>query len=219
MMRYCPKCQKDETRDECKYGEKYWDMYSLPMSLGKKYTPNTPHPGNMPEGYDHEYSMARSELSTIISAAKRLRKKMKGEGNIEAWVQSKITKAADYISSVRDYLQFEDDYDYEDAGSEYDDEEYDDEDEMEVEDYLASMTSEDFEVAPELKEIFEEIDGLKKKAEKSGISYSILKQVYNRGMAAWQTGHRPGTTAQQWAFARVNSFITKGKGTWGGYLS
>ena len=35
-------------------------------------------------------------------------------------------------------------------------------------------------------------------------------------MAAWKTGHRPGTTPQQWAFARVNSFITKGKGTWGG---
>jgi len=34
-------------------------------------------------------------------------------------------------------------------------------------------------------------------------------------MAAWKTGHRPGTTPQQWAFARVNSFITKGKGTWG----
>jgi hypothetical protein len=34
-------------------------------------------------------------------------------------------------------------------------------------------------------------------------------------MAAWKTGHRPGTTPQQWAFARVNSFITKGSGTWG----
>ena len=62
----------------------------------------------------------------------------------------------------------------------------------------------------------EAIEGLKKKAEKSGISYSILKKVYDRGMAAYKTGHRPGTTAQQWAFARVNSFITKGKGTWGG---
>lgn len=57
----------------------------------------------------------------------------------------------------------------------------------------------------------EKIAGLVKKAEKSGISYSILKQVYNRGMAAWKTGHRPGTTPQQWAFARVNSFITGGK--------
>lgn len=55
------------------------------------------------------------------------------------------------------------------------------------------------------------IAGLVKKAEKSGISYGILKQVYNRGMAAWKTGHRPGTTPQQWAFARVNSFLTGGK--------
>ena len=60
-----------------------------------------------------------------------------------------------------------------------------------------------------------QIAGLVKKAEKSGIPYGILKQVYNRGMAAWKSGHRPGATPQQWAFARVNSFITKGKGTWG----
>ena len=56
----------------------------------------------------------------------------------------------------------------------------------------------------------EKIKGLVKKAEKSGISYGILKKVYDRGMAAWRTGHRPGTTPQQWAFARVNSFITGG---------
>jgi len=62
----------------------------------------------------------------------------------------------------------------------------------------------------------EKIAGLVKKADKSGIAYSILKQVYNRGMAAWRTGHRPGTTPQQWAMARVNSFVTKSKGTWGG---
>ena len=64
--------------------------------------------------------------------------------------------------------------------------------------------------------IEEKIEGLKDKAAKSGISYGTLKKVYDRGMAAWKTGHRPGTTPQQWAFARVNSFITKGKGTWGG---
>jgi len=58
-------------------------------------------------------------------------------------------------------------------------------------------------------------EGLKKKAEKSGMPLSILRQVYNRGIAAWKTGHRPGTTPQQWGFARVNSFITKSSGTWG----
>ena len=55
------------------------------------------------------------------------------------------------------------------------------------------------------------IAGLVKKAQESGISYGTLKKVYDRGMAAWKTGHRPGTTPQQWAFARVNSYITKGK--------
>lgn len=53
---------------------------------------------------DHEHSMARSELSAIENGVKRLKKKMKGEGNIEAWVQSKITRAADYIDSAADYL-------------------------------------------------------------------------------------------------------------------
>ena len=49
--------------------------------------------------------MARSELSTIVTAAKRLRKKIgKNEGNLEAWVQSKITKAADYIDTAADYI-------------------------------------------------------------------------------------------------------------------
>ena len=54
---------------------------------------------------DHEYSMIRSELSTIRNAVHRLQKKMKtGEGNVEAWVQSKITRAADYLDSAADYV-------------------------------------------------------------------------------------------------------------------
>jgi len=52
---------------------------------------------------------------------------------------------------------------------------------------------------------------LQKKADASGISKSILKKVYDRGLAAWKVGHKPGTTPQQWGMARVNSFITKGK--------
>jgi hypothetical protein len=107
MMRYCPKCEKDETREECRYGPKYWDMFSVPSSLSPnqmKFSIAQVHPANESKEPDHEYSMARSELSTIISAAKRLRGKLNGEGNIEAWVQSKITKAADYIDAAADYL-------------------------------------------------------------------------------------------------------------------
>ena len=62
----------------------------------------------------------------------------------------------------------------------------------------------------------ETIKAVQNKAKKTGMPYSILKQVYNRGMAAWKGGHRPGATPQQWALARVNSFVTKSSGTWGG---
>ena len=56
---------------------------------------------------------------------------------------------------------------------------------------------------------------LKKKAEKSGMPMGILRKVFNRGVAAWRTGHRPGTTPTQWGLARVNSFVTKSSCTWG----
>jgi hypothetical protein len=54
---------------------------------------------------------------------------------------------------------------------------------------------------------------LKKKSEKSGFPLGILRQVFKRGKAAWARGHIPGTTPNQWAMARVNSFITGGKTT------
>ena len=83
------------------------------------------------------------------------------------------------------------------------------------EDLLAEMIDlqESVENFLELEESSKE--ALKNKAEKTGISYGVLKKVYDRGVAAWRTGHRPGTTPAQWGMARVNSFATKGKGTWG----
>jgi hypothetical protein len=90
--RYCMKCKKMESRDECSYGPEMWDKMTI---------------ANVKEAVkkDHEYSMVRSQLSTVMNAAKRLRKKMEnGEGEVEAWVQSKITKAADYLDSAADYI-------------------------------------------------------------------------------------------------------------------
>ena len=52
---------------------------------------------------------------------------------------------------------------------------------------------------------------LSAKAKKTGISLSTLKTIFRRGVAAWKSGHRPGTTPQQWGHARVNSYINKGK--------
>jgi hypothetical protein len=76
---------------------------------------------------------------------------------------------------------------------------------------------EDFVMSEEFDLLMENnpTEALKKKAEKSGMPYGILKKVFDRGVAAWRTGHRPGTTPTQWGLARVNSFATKGKGTWG----
>jgi hypothetical protein len=65
---------------------------------------------------------------------------------------------------------------------------------------------------PHFNDLDESSDAaLEKKASETGVSKSILKQVYSRGVAAWRTGHRPGTTPEQWGMARVNSFLTGGK--------
>jgi len=86
--------------------------------------------------------------------------------------------------------------------------------EVDSDEELLSIIEEAWEILNQMDEE-KSMEGLKKKADKSGISYSTLKKVYDRGVAAWKTGHRPGTTPQQWGYARVNSFITKGSGTWG----
>jgi hypothetical protein len=54
---------------------------------------------------DKEGYMANTEMDTIDSAVKKLRKNIKkGDMQLPAWVQSKITKAADYIDTAADYL-------------------------------------------------------------------------------------------------------------------
>lgn len=65
-------------------------------------------------------------------------------------------------------------------------------------------------------ELEEENKAVRKKAKASGMPYSTLMKVYRRGVAAWNSGHRPGTTPEQWGLARVNSYVTKGKGTYYG---
>ena len=63
----------------------------------------------------------------------------------------------------------------------------------------------------DMDKLDEKIQGLVNKSKQTGVPYGILKKSYDRGMAAWKTGHRPGTTPQQWAMARVNSMLTGGK--------
>jgi hypothetical protein len=53
---------------------------------------------------DYEGEMARGELEYTIQNAQQILDQLKDGDELEAWVQSKITKAADYISTVKDYM-------------------------------------------------------------------------------------------------------------------
>ena len=56
-----------------------------------------------------------------------------------------------------------------------------------------------------------EVKSLPEIAKATGIPLKTVKTIYNRGLAAWRTGHRPGASPQAWGYARVHSFATKGK--------
>jgi hypothetical protein len=69
---------------------------------------------------DHEASMARGELYNAIKNAIEVFKMIEPGENLEGWVAAKITKAADYLNSVHDYLVYEKKYGTEEpVGEEY----------------------------------------------------------------------------------------------------
>jgi antibiotic biosynthesis monooxygenase (ABM) superfamily enzyme len=53
---------------------------------------------------DHEPEMIRNQLKTAGRASKRIVKHSRKKDNFKAWVQSKITKASDYLDTAADYL-------------------------------------------------------------------------------------------------------------------
>ena len=114
-------------------------------------------------------------------------------------------KRADFFKTRKPYRKSDDDDDYKPAPGD-----------AKAKTKPSGFTKKFKQMYGEVKDINETITAVKNKAKKTGMPYSILKQVYNRGMAAWKGGHRPGATQQQWALARVNSFVTKSSGTWGG---
>jgi nicotinamide mononucleotide adenylyltransferase len=75
------------------------------------------------------------------------------------------------------------------------------------------MYGEDFEITFEdfiIEGKGQATKALKKKSDATGVSMSVLNKVFDRGYAAWKTGHKPGTTPVQWGLARVNSFLVGG---------
>ena len=80
--------------------------------------------------YDGELDMARSELLKAAEYATKLFNHMENLENLEGWTASKITKAADYLSSVYHSLE----YDKLDADVEDEQDPEDDDLELDVDD-------------------------------------------------------------------------------------
>ena len=57
--------------------------------------------------YDYEGDMARSQLQSIINNAQKVHDMLEDDDNLPEWVQSKITLAEDYISTVANYMMSE----------------------------------------------------------------------------------------------------------------
>lgn len=59
--------------------------------------------------------------------------------------------------------------------------------------------------------LFPNAKSIEERAKATGIPKKFLQKSFDRGMAAWRTGHRPGATQQQWGYARASSFALCGK--------
>ena len=63
--------------------------------------------------------------------------------------------------------------------------------------------------------LFPEAKSLEERSKVTGVPVKYLKTVYNRGMAAWRTGHRSGMSQQAWSYPRVSSYLLCGKTHYG----
>ena len=83
------------------------------MPNGDTDSPAIQHPSDLSKGDvsghsgDHEGKMALSQLNQIMQNADALQSIVGLDDNLQAWVQSKLTKAADYLNTVKNYMEFE----------------------------------------------------------------------------------------------------------------
>ena len=100
--------KKDSAGFKNRYGDRAKDvMYATATKMAMKKESFNENHNAISDGKekDKEGYMANTEMDTIDSAVKKLRKIIKkGDSQLPAWVQSKITKAADYIDTAADYM-------------------------------------------------------------------------------------------------------------------
>lgn len=99
-VRYCHLCEKEETKSECSYGPSAWEMYTRKVNIEEDHKEIAS--GKMK---DHEGYMANLEMDQMERSIVMLRKVIrKSNQQLPAWVQSKITRAADFIDTAAEYL-------------------------------------------------------------------------------------------------------------------
>lgn len=99
-VRYCHLCQKAETKSECSYGPSAWEMNTRLLKMQEDHKEIAS--GKMK---DHEGYMANLELDQMERSIAMLRRVIKKSNQqLPAWVQSKITRAADFVDTAAEYL-------------------------------------------------------------------------------------------------------------------
>lgn len=76
--------------------EEYGKMRMIPVEMEE-----------VPEGEREEGSMARNQLARLLQVSEMLHGMIHDDDDLEEWVESKITKAHDYLTTVLDYMKGE----------------------------------------------------------------------------------------------------------------
>ena len=109
LARFIPPVYRAAVSQSDKIGAAATTAYNVVKKVYNKVT--SKKEDKDPAEYDQEGDMAKGQLKTMIDAAQELHISLGDNDNLPEWVQSKITKATDYIDSVRDYMASEKDDD------------------------------------------------------------------------------------------------------------
>ncbi len=93
-----------------KMSEAVGDQYNMPVSQSPQFAmgQQTDNGDDEEPDFDYEGEMARAQLLMLADKSIKMAMMLQAETDLEEWVQAKITKAADYINSAYNYMQYND---------------------------------------------------------------------------------------------------------------
>jgi hypothetical protein len=91
-----------EIEDEMEFGPEEEEEEIVHVT---SHSPMRSTGSDAPEAHEPESKMIQYQLKNIIENAEELIQMVEGHDNIEDWIQSKVTLADDYLSTLRDYMK------------------------------------------------------------------------------------------------------------------